>query len=154
MTCRTHPNENIEMLWWSIFTDAPMICNCFLIKSQCFFLPTVALQVGPDGHEGDRMAGAEFPTDRKCKESRRAHQWGIVNLSLPEIQPGVYLLLTREPADGLESLGGPHGTGLPISFWGYLQPNPKTEQDLVPSEFTCWGVKGLFQSGSERGVMH
>ena len=75
-------------------------------KSQCFFLPAAALQVGPDGHEGDRMAGAELPTDRKCKESRRAHQWGIINLTLPQTQPGVYLLLTRGLADGLESLGG------------------------------------------------
>lgn len=56
------------------FYGCPNGLQPFPGKSQCFFLPTVALQVGPDGHEGDRMAGAEFPTDRKCKESRRTHQ--------------------------------------------------------------------------------
>lgn len=49
---------------------------------------------------------------------------------------------------------GPMATGLLIFLWGHLQPNPETEQDFPPSEFTCWGVKGMFQLGSERGVMH
>lgn len=49
---------------------------------------------------------------------------------------------------------GPMATGLLIFLWGHFQPNPETEQDFPPSEFTCGGVKGMFQSGSERGVMH
>ena len=114
-------------------------------KSQCFFLPTAALQVGPDGHEGDRMAGAEFPTDRKCKEGRRTHQWGIINLTLSQ-SPWRLSPPDEGTCRWIGEPGRAHGAGLPISFWGYLRSNPKTEQDLAPSEFTCWRVKGLFQS--------
>lgn len=94
------------------FYKCPTVFDPLLIKANDF-LPAVALQIRPDGHEGDRMAGAEFPTDRECKESRRAHQRGTINLTLPQTQPGVYFLLTRETADGLEIPRGPHGHWTP-----------------------------------------
>lgn len=57
-----------------------MVFSAVLVKTNDLF-PTVSLQVRPDGHEGDRMADAEFAAARECKEGRRTHQRGTIQPS-------------------------------------------------------------------------
>lgn len=68
------------------------------------------------------------------------------------MQPSIYFLLKRESVYGWRAQEGPMATGLPVFFWGHLQPHPKMEQEFSSNEFTHWRVKGMFQIGQWKMV--
>lgn len=133
------------MLWWSIFMDATMVCNPFLIKASVFFFPQLRYKSDLMGMKGTGWLALSSPQIESAKKAGEL----ISEVSLTWLYHKHTLAFISSWRGNLQMdwrAWRAHGAGLPISFWGYLRSNPKTEQDLAPSEFTCWRVKGLFQS--------
>lgn len=136
---------------WNVVMECYYKCpnglDTLLIKANAF-LPAVALQVRPDGHERDRMAGAEFPADRECQESWRTHQWGTIKLARPLMQPSTHCLLNL--LRGWRSQEGPNGHWLPSVFWGVINQIPKWNKISLEMNSLAEERKTGSRLGSER----
>lgn len=182
ITCRIHyftSWQNAQCKWldsmtrstrsrgrgWTVVRKPYCECHC---KSRTFFkfpkslghsaekahdfLSAVSLQVGPHGHEGDRMASTEISTDRERQEGGRTHQRGTINLSLPE-----WHFFEERTCSWSRDPNGIQGCWIPSVFSGTIcnkilkrneishQQNPKTEWDFL----TIGELKANMLEGSQ-----